>query len=125
MFAKPYKRGLNLTYQCNRNVCKNADNPSISTKIDSVKIAQNIKTSARAMLQNGIGIMAPILMPFCITIFHRTSDSSGTFEDQNKMTCFCIIQVACNILRAWANESAHNRKYDAVCEIVLNAYSMV
>lgn len=68
------------SHQCNRNVCKNADNPSISTSIDSVKTAQNIKMKANTMLFNGIGIWAPKSSPLRITICHSTSDNSNNLK---------------------------------------------
>lgn len=64
------------THQCSRNVCKNADNPSISTKIARVKIAQNMKTTTKARLFIGNGNLEPNCRPLRITIVHNTSDSS-------------------------------------------------
>lgn len=63
-------------YQCSRNVCKNADNPSITTRIATVNTAQNINIAASTTPFHGIAIRAPIMSALRITIFHSTSESS-------------------------------------------------
>lgn len=60
------------TYQCNLRVCKNAERPSINTRIPIVNIAQNPKTIYSLIDPTKLGVVKPI----CKIMFHNTSDNS-------------------------------------------------
>lgn len=65
------------TYQCKRNVCKNADRPSIMTRMPMVRPAQKAKITHKNM---------PPDQPFCTnacrnTMSHSTSANSVGLND--------------------------------------------
>lgn len=88
------------TYQCNRSVWRKAERPSIKTRMTTVKKAQTVNTANKTILLMYWSSSAP--KPIRNTLFQSTSDN---WE--------------------WANDRAHNLKYEAVCETVDNTYSMV
>lgn len=60
------------TYQCNRSACKNADRPSIMSRMATVRTPKKKKTMVRRK-------KPPKLLeerPMCITMDHSTSDNS-------------------------------------------------
>lgn len=61
-----------IIYQCKRSVCKNADRPSISTRIPIVRTAQKPKTNHNQIPP----IHEDRIRPLVITIPHNTSDNS-------------------------------------------------
>lgn len=65
------KRKL-FVYQCKRNVCKNAESPSIITNIANVKVAQMEKNTYNLTEPTKVSSVKPI----CSTMFHNTSDNS-------------------------------------------------
>lgn len=70
IIKKPY------AYQCNRSVCRNADRPSIMTKIASVNMDHKPNMMYNLMAPQCVSLVRPILK----TMFHSTSDSSVTRE---------------------------------------------
>lgn len=63
---------ISKSYQCKRKVCKNADNPSISTKMAKVREAQIAN-----VIYNAIPPWKPwTIRPLLNTIVHNTSDNS-------------------------------------------------
>lgn len=61
------------TNQCKRKVCRNADKPSMRTKIPTVRTAQNAKIAHKITPPNHDSDFSPI----CKTMVHKTSDNSA------------------------------------------------
>ena len=78
---KIFKKLLNPknTYQCNLNVCKKADNPSISTNMARVKNAQTANITYNTMAFTAEPPLRPIVNKRC----HNTADSSGEKREKN------------------------------------------
>lgn len=64
---------LVCTYQCNLRACKKADSPSMIKRIHTVSVAKKAKMNDRPM--NPLKFLEA--KPICITIDHKTSDSSA------------------------------------------------
>lgn len=69
------------TYQCRRSVCRNAERPSIKTKMPTVKTAQKANTTVKKMPPS----QPSLFKPRDKTIVHKTSASSV-----NKVKLFYI-----------------------------------
>lgn len=86
------------SYQCKRSVCKKADRPSIKTRIPMVRTPQNAKMIHKA---------TPPSHPFTVNACRRTISHNTSAN------------------WAWANDKAHKRKYEAVCDTDPSTYSTV
>ncbi len=62
-----------MIYQCNLSACKNADRPSISTRIPIVNTAQAAKTAHNTIKPYTADVPKPIFNTMC----HNTSDNSN------------------------------------------------
>lgn len=63
-----------ITYQCSRRQCRNADSPSIRTKMATVSAAHMANTTHRAMPPSQPSNIRALRS----TMFHNTSDNSAT-----------------------------------------------
>lgn len=63
-----------VTYQCSRRQCRNADSPSIRTKMATVSAAHMANTIHRAIPPTQPSNIRPLRN----TMFHNTSDNSAT-----------------------------------------------
>lgn len=63
-----------ITYQCSRRQCRNADSPSIRTKMATVSAAHTANTIHRAIPPTQPSNIRPLRS----TMFHNTSDNSAT-----------------------------------------------
>lgn len=63
-----------ITYQCSRRQCRNADSPSIRTKMATVSVAHMANTAHRAIPPPQPSNFRPLRS----TMFHNTSDNSAT-----------------------------------------------
>lgn len=64
---------IQLSYQCNLSVCKNADSPSISTNMDIVNVAHTAKDITIKIDATSPDFIKPFLAK---TICHNISDNS-------------------------------------------------
>lgn len=79
--SKHIKYDSKGTYQCNLRACKKADSPSMINRINTVSVAKKAKMIDRPM--NPLKFLEA--KPMCITIDHKTSDSS---EENKKARSF-------------------------------------
>ena len=84
--------------QCNLKECNMAEVPSITTKMTTVKV--NHMANKQTVINTPAMPVAPKALP--MVMVHKTVDNW-----------------------AWANDKAHNLKYDAVCETQFKQNSMV
>lgn len=109
------------SYQCNRSVCKKADKPSIITRIPTVSTDQTIKSiTTNGTLKYPKAILNPRRKICCQTI---SANSEIIFHIV--IATWILDESMLRVLRACAKDNAHNRRYEAVCEIVFNTYSIV
>ena len=114
----------NDTHQWSRRAWRNADRPSITSRMETVSMAKRPNTGTR----NTTPTRVVILRPRRITMDHNTSDNS---EATQTVTQFAKESVQSRrrrrglYSRAWARLSAQRRRYDAVLEMHPRQYSMV
>ena len=63
-----------ITYQCSRRQCRNAESPSIRTKMATVSVAHTANTIHRTIPPTQPSNISPLRK----TMFHNTSDNSAT-----------------------------------------------
>jgi len=97
-----YVRGITFTDQWRRRVCRNADSPSISSRMATVSTAQ-IAQAQKSTIQR-IWLMPCMDIGICMKKCHSTSDSSVTVTRNHKHVSKEKIEKI-KVCLAWPNYS--------------------